>query len=119
MSGGVGVMSRIAPHQTGHERARDGTLLRVDRERGSGWVATHYDLSLRVIQVSASICQRVCAFICHPRRGRVLMGRYPKECTVTNVDPQLYGGGMVQVSLHVICPEGAAQEILNRIGEVT
>jgi len=47
------------------------------------------------------------------------MGRCPKECTVTNVDPQLYGGGMVQVSLHVICPEGAAQEILNRIGEVT
>jgi hypothetical protein len=50
MSGGVGVMSRIAPHGTGHEWARDGTLLRVDCERGIGWVATHYDLSLRVIQ---------------------------------------------------------------------
>ncbi len=48
--GRVGVMSRIAPHQTGHEWARDGTLLRVDCERGIGWVATNYDLSLRVIQ---------------------------------------------------------------------
>jgi hypothetical protein len=44
------VMTRIAPHATGHERARDGTLLRVDCERGVGWVATHYDLSLCVIQ---------------------------------------------------------------------
>jgi hypothetical protein len=49
-AGRGGVMTRIAPHATGHERARDGTLLRVDRERGIGWVATHYDLSLRVIQ---------------------------------------------------------------------
>jgi hypothetical protein len=40
----------IAPHVTGHERARDGTLLRVDCEYGISWVATHYDLNLRVIQ---------------------------------------------------------------------
>ena len=31
-------------------RARDGTLLRVDRERGTTWVATHCDLNLRVIE---------------------------------------------------------------------
>ncbi len=43
-------MTRFAPHATGHTWARDGTLLRVDCERGIGWVATHYDLSLRVIQ---------------------------------------------------------------------
>jgi hypothetical protein len=45
-----GVMTRIAPHATGHEWARNGTLLRVDFERGVGWVATHYDPSLRVIE---------------------------------------------------------------------
>jgi hypothetical protein len=44
------VMMRIAPHATGHARATDGTLLRVDYERGIGWVATHYDLSRRVIR---------------------------------------------------------------------
>jgi hypothetical protein len=49
-AGRGGVMSRIAPHATGHEWARDGTLLRVDCERGIGWVATRYDLSLHVIQ---------------------------------------------------------------------
>jgi hypothetical protein len=43
-------MTRIAPHATGHARATDGTLLRVDCERGIGWVATHYDLGLRVIR---------------------------------------------------------------------
>jgi hypothetical protein len=45
-----GVMTRIAPHATGHAWAKDGTLLRVDCERGIGWVATHYDLSLHVIR---------------------------------------------------------------------
>ncbi len=45
-----GVVTMIAPHVTGHERARDGTLLRVDCEYGISWVATHYDLNLRVIQ---------------------------------------------------------------------
>lgn len=45
-----GVMTRIAPHASGHEWAGDGTLVRVDCERGVGWVATHYDLSLRVSQ---------------------------------------------------------------------
>ena len=45
-----GVMTRIAPHATGHEWAKDGTLLRVDCERGIGWVATHYELNLRVIE---------------------------------------------------------------------
>jgi hypothetical protein len=49
-AGRGGVMTRIALHATGHEWARDGTLLRVDCERGIGWVATHYDPSLRVIQ---------------------------------------------------------------------
>lgn len=44
------VMTMIAPHATGHEWAKDSTLLRVDFERNIGWVATHYDLSLRVIQ---------------------------------------------------------------------
>lgn len=29
-----GVMTMIAPHATGHEWAKDGTLLRVDCERG-------------------------------------------------------------------------------------
>ena len=29
---------------------KDGTLLRVDCERGIGWVAAHYDLNLQVIQ---------------------------------------------------------------------
>jgi hypothetical protein len=43
-------MMMIAPHATGHAWAKDRTLLRVDCERGIGWVATHYDGSLRVIQ---------------------------------------------------------------------
>lgn len=42
-------MTVIAAHATGHEWARDGTLLRVDYDRGIGWVATHFDLNLRVI----------------------------------------------------------------------
>jgi hypothetical protein len=49
-AGRGGAMTRIAAHATGHERARDGTLLRVDCERGLGWVATRYGLSLRVIR---------------------------------------------------------------------
>ena len=49
-AGRGGVMTMIAPHATGHEWAKDSTLLRVDCERGIGWVATHYDLNLRVIQ---------------------------------------------------------------------
>ena len=43
-------MTMIAPHATGHARAKDRSLLRVDCDRGIGWVATHYDLNLRVIQ---------------------------------------------------------------------
>ena len=50
LAGRGGVITRIAPHATGHTWARDGTLLRVDCERGIGWVATRYDLSLRVMQ---------------------------------------------------------------------
>lgn len=50
IAGRGGVMTRIAAHATGCERARDGTLLHDDCERGIGWVATHYDLSLCVIQ---------------------------------------------------------------------
>jgi hypothetical protein len=49
-AGRGGVMTRVAPHTTGHARAKDGTLLRVDCDRGIGWVATHYDLNLCVIQ---------------------------------------------------------------------
>jgi hypothetical protein len=43
-------MTMIASHATGHGWATDGILLRVDCDRGIGWVATHYDLNLRVIQ---------------------------------------------------------------------
>jgi hypothetical protein len=49
-AGRGGVMAMIAPHATGHAFAKDRTLLRVDFECGIGWVATHYDLNLRVIQ---------------------------------------------------------------------
>jgi hypothetical protein len=49
-AGRGGAMTRITPHATGHEWARNGTLLRVDCECGIGWVATHYDPNLRVIQ---------------------------------------------------------------------
>lgn len=41
----------IAPGSCGHEWAKDGTLLRVDWEHGIGWVATHYDVNLHVIQM--------------------------------------------------------------------
>lgn len=54
----------IAPRACGHEWAKDGTLLRVDCERGIGWVATHYDLNLQVIQLvrgSAEEVHRVAA----------------------------------------------------------
>jgi hypothetical protein len=44
------VVAPIPSHATGHAWAGDGTLLRVDCERGIGWVATHYDANLRVIQ---------------------------------------------------------------------
>lgn len=49
-AGRGGVVTAIAPHTTGHRWAKDGTLLRVDCERGIGWVATHYDLNLSVIE---------------------------------------------------------------------
>ena len=49
-AGHGGVMTPIAPHATGHKRAKDGTLLRVDCERGIGWVASRYDLNLCVIE---------------------------------------------------------------------
>jgi hypothetical protein len=49
-AGRGGVMSRIAPHATGHTWAGDGTVLRVDCQRGLGWVATRYDRNLCVIQ---------------------------------------------------------------------
>ena len=45
-----GLATRFASHTTGHQWAADGTLLRVDCERGVGWVARHYDRNLRVIQ---------------------------------------------------------------------
>ena len=50
VAGRGGGLTTIAPHTTGHQWDEDGTLLRVDCERGIGWVATHYDLNLRVIQ---------------------------------------------------------------------
>jgi hypothetical protein len=61
-------MTSLAPHTTGHRRAEDGTLLRVDCERGLGWVATHYDLSLHLIQQvrgSAEEVHRVAAGWAH------------------------------------------------------
>jgi hypothetical protein len=67
-TGHGGVMTRIAPHTTGHGWAKDGTLLRVDFERGLGWVATQYDPSLRVIQQvrgSAEEVHRVAAGWAH------------------------------------------------------
>ena len=54
-AGRGGVTTTIAPHATGHEWAENSTLLSVDFERGIGWVATHYDLNLRVVrQVTGS-----------------------------------------------------------------
>jgi hypothetical protein len=50
-AGRSGVVATIPPHATGHAWAQDGTLLRIDYERGIGWVATHYDLKLRVIDL--------------------------------------------------------------------
>ncbi|MEB3031507.1 hypothetical protein [[Mycobacterium] nativiensis] len=49
----------IAPRASGHDWAKDGTLLRVDWERGIGWVATHYDLNLRVIQLVRGSAEEV------------------------------------------------------------
>ena len=49
-AGNGGNMTLVSPHATGHGWAPDGTLLRVDCEPGISWVATHYDLNLRVIQ---------------------------------------------------------------------
>jgi len=49
-AGRGGLKTLIAPHATGHQRAKDSTLLRVDFERGIGWVATDYDLNLRVTE---------------------------------------------------------------------
>ncbi len=43
-------MTWIAPHATGHERTRNGTLLRVDYERGIGWVATRYGPNRSVVE---------------------------------------------------------------------
>lgn len=44
--------TRIPLHATGHDRAGNGILLRVDYERGLGWVATQYDPKMHVIQQS-------------------------------------------------------------------
>lgn len=44
------VVMRIVPYATGRAQTTDGTLLRVDFERGSGWVATHHGQSMRVIR---------------------------------------------------------------------
>ncbi len=49
-TGRGGATTMIASHATGHEWASNGTLLGIDVERGVGWVATHYDSSLHVIQ---------------------------------------------------------------------
>ncbi|MBI2701601.1 MAG: hypothetical protein HYX31_21155 [Mycobacterium sp.] len=43
-------MTGIAPHTTGHAWAGNGNLLRVDYERGVGWVATCYGPNRRVVQ---------------------------------------------------------------------
>jgi len=49
-AGRASVVATIPPHATGHKRAKDGTLLRVDCEGGTGRVATRYGLNLRVIE---------------------------------------------------------------------
>jgi hypothetical protein len=49
-AGHGGLMATTALHATGHKWAKDGTLLRVDCERGIGWVVSRYDLTLRVIE---------------------------------------------------------------------
>ncbi|RDH78882.1 hypothetical protein DVS77_09795 [Mycolicibacterium moriokaense] len=50
-SSGHGCVATVAAqHATGHTWAADGTLLRVDCERGTGWVASRYDRHLRLIQ---------------------------------------------------------------------
>ncbi|MEB3021196.1 hypothetical protein [[Mycobacterium] crassicus] len=49
----------IALRASGHDWAKDGTLLRVDWEHGIGWVATHYDLNLRVIQLVRGSAEEV------------------------------------------------------------
>jgi hypothetical protein len=81
--GRSGVMTTIPPHATGHERAKDGTLLRVDSEGGIGWVATHYDLGLRVIRLAekslgpnGQLGQR------HSRSSRSPHRRFEKSVTI-------------------------------------
>jgi hypothetical protein len=78
-AGRGGAMTRIAPHATGHDWSRNGTLLRVDYERGIGWVATQYDLSMRVVEQirgSDEDVHRVAAcWAQHGARGRRRKGR--------------------------------------------
>ncbi len=58
-AGHDGVMTTTALHATGHKWAKDGTLVRVDCERGIGWVASRYDLNLRVIELVRGSDQEV------------------------------------------------------------
>lgn len=48
------------------------------------------------------------------------MADYPKQVTVTSVDPGLglYRQGLVQIEIVAIVPESEAQGILNHVGEV-
>ena len=73
-------LTMIAPHGTGHEWAKNSTLLRVDCERGIGWVATHYDRNLRVIeqvgvQTRKYTAQRHGGPLSSSRRGRPRLRR--------------------------------------------
>jgi hypothetical protein len=69
-AGRGGVMTMVRPHATGHAWAKDGTLLRVDCERGMSWVATHYDLNLRVIEEVRGSEQEVRGIAARWARGR-------------------------------------------------
>ena len=58
VNGHGGVMT-TALHVTGHKWAKDGTLVRVDCERGIGWVASRYDVNLRAIELVRGSDQEV------------------------------------------------------------
>jgi hypothetical protein len=46
------------------------------------------------------------------------MGRYPKQVTVGNADPDLWGQGVVVVNLLAVIPEHEVQQVLNQIGAI-
>lgn len=46
------------------------------------------------------------------------MGRFPKQVTLTNADPELWPQGLVQLNIVAIVPESHVRDILNQIGQV-